>query len=170
MWLASLLFALGFVLFHLFCPKFVKRYASYVEYRNYEHSPRWLAAELALALPQLNESRKHKLFERLVAKKLAKEVTTDQEPTVGKREVRENATVFAFDFKDKRYLFEASDSPEKHSIERFQQEAFWEIFGRLANTKAPARYIIWLLLLGVVLLVGWAILQSIWSVVEFLLR
>jgi hypothetical protein len=169
LWLASLLFALGFALFHLFCPKFVKRYANYVDYRGHEHSPRWLVAEFAIALPQLNHAQREKLFARLVEKKLAREVSIDEEPVVGKRYVRDHATIIAFDYERQRYVLEATDSARTPAdMLRFQQEVFWEIFGRLANSYGPARYTIWALLAGTITLVGLAIAQSVWTVLTFL--
>lgn len=170
LWIASLLFAIAFVLFHLLCPKFVKRYASYIDYRKHEHSPRWLASEFAIALPLLGDSGRETLYQRLITKKLVSEIPIDAAIRVGERIVKQDATVVAFDHQGRRYLLEARDSiDDAAAISRFQQEVFWEIFGRVANSRQCVRYVIWALLFLTVVFVGCAICESIWAALRVLL-
>jgi hypothetical protein len=50
LWLASLSYFIAFILFHAFCPQFIKRYPSFTEYKIHGHSPRWIIWEFFFAV------------------------------------------------------------------------------------------------------------------------
>src|SRR5947209_136126 len=45
LWLSSFLFVCAFFVYTFSCPRFVKNYSSYADYKTHMHSPRWIVWE-----------------------------------------------------------------------------------------------------------------------------
>jgi hypothetical protein len=63
LWLSSLSFVIAFVLYKIFCPRFITTYSSFSDYKLYDHSPRWIVWESAEVVK--NKKELPKFFERL---------------------------------------------------------------------------------------------------------
>lgn len=163
LWVASFLYAISFCLYVLRCPKFIKDYRSYDEYKQHEHSPRWLVWEFFYAWSEVGEKEKSKLFKRLNDKALlSKEFEEECTP---EPVIEENGTKFIFNYSGTKYRY----SFEETSPEEKQREAFWEVFGRWSSANSVSRYASWILLVISILLVSVVVVQNIYFVLKYIL-
>lgn len=183
LWLASLSYFVAFVLFHAFCPQFIKRYPSYSEYKTHGHSPRWIIWEFFYAVegprrpanPVANLWKKlydlvspitqtDKLFERVITKKYAQE--TAESPAENPL-VEETKTTAYFCFGGKRYKIWCD--PSSPDIDVKEKEIFWEVFGHFAKQGYGIRSAI-LYLIGItIFLLMIVLLQHIVTVARLVI-
>ncbi len=182
LWLASLCYFIAFVLFHAFCPQFIKRYPSYTEYKTHGHSPRWVIWEFYYAVEgprspsnfvakiwqkiyfRFSPIREtDKLFERVITKNYAQETTEDSSvnPLVEKTQT----TAF---FKSKCKLYKISCDPDSTGIDVKENEIFWEVFGHFAKQGSKIRSLISFLIGGTVVLLLIVLGQHILTVAELI--
>lgn len=183
LWLASLFYFIAFILFHAFCPQFIKRYPSYTEYKIHGHSPRWVIWEFFFAVkgprgPSNLVARlwqkiyyyfspiteTDKLFQRVITKGYA-EVTADsasENPLVEKTQ-----TTAFFEANGQRYKI--SCNPQSPDINVKESEIFWEVFGHFAKQGRKIRSLISFLIGGTVALLLIVLLQHILTVVQLIL-
>lgn len=168
LWLASLSFIAAYVLYQFFCPRFIKQYPSYAEFKNQGHSPRWAAWQVAELVE--NHFEIPKLVERLLTKGFVTPVPSPL-ARLGTPIVEADQTVVFIEDAGHFYRFGAPPKPtgqitEGYSLaEKADQEVFWEVFGRFAKAWPKIRCWVLSLLLtslaGVILVVG----QNIVSVI-----
>jgi hypothetical protein len=173
LWISSLLFVMAYGLYAWFCPGFIKKYFSLKQYREMEHSPRWLTWEAKEVVMQ--RSIVERFVKRMVTKKyiepLSEEMKADSLP---KNVVEELQTVLYFNSDNKSYRFgmpiitEGKEDAEKTEIA--VREIFWEIFGRFSSSKPALRIIILVLLFLALLLFLFAIGQNIWAAFSYLFQ
>ena len=81
LWVCSFTYVIALFLYNIVCPRFVKEYSSYAEYKAHMHSPRWIiwqARELVK-----DNSELPKLVERLKVKRYLHKVTDSSESGKG---------------------------------------------------------------------------------------
>jgi hypothetical protein len=182
LWLASLLYFIAFILFHAFCPQFIKRYPSYTEYKIHGHSPRWVIWEFFYAvegpkgasnfvariwqkiyffLSPIRET--DKLFQRVVTKKYAEE--TIDNPSVNPLVEETQTTAF---FISNNKLYKISCNPDAPSVDVKEKEIFWEVFGHFAKQGARIRSLISFLIGGTVILLLAVLAQHIYTVAQLI--
>lgn len=183
LWLASLSYFFAFLLFHAFCPQFIKRYPSYTDYQTHGHSPRWVIWEFYYAvyggvaanwvakiwqkifyrLSPITQTEK--LFDRVITKKYAAE-TAEAIPAKNPL-VEQNQTTSFFKYREKTYRIScdpsAADTPVK------EKEIFWEVFGHFAKQAPNIRAVISFLIGLSILLLLIVLTQHIWTVVQLVL-
>lgn len=173
--IASLLFSVAAVLFHGFCPSFIKRHESFEQYKRIGHSPRWIAWELYYHLKEWGILKRYKnsesLRRSLVAKALA--LPSDENPcdlpdnlpacvTKGSSE-----TVLYFKHGSRLYRLSAKQSPSQD--DQTENDQFWELFGFLADSYPFVRRLIMYLLIASMSLVAIVIAQNIWFALTYII-
>lgn len=178
LWLASLFYLLAYILFHVFCPQFIKRYPSYTEYLTHGHSARWIAWEFYYAVygpPKATNifaciwkriffffspiRHSGKLFDRVIKKKYAQ--VADQ-PSAENPAVGENETVTYFEHKGVHYAIAAQ--PDQPGVEIKVREIFWEILEHFAEQAPFLRGLITALVGITAALLICVLLQHVWTV------
>lgn len=159
LWLASLSYAIAFVLHLIFCPGFIKRYQSYNSYTDRGHSPRWLVWEVFRAWKAISERARQKLFDRLVDKQYAVAEHTDLSP-FAEPSVSQSGTEWAFERKNKMYVLRINEGFDSNR----QRDLFWEILGRYGASWFLIRYFVWLLLTISAVLVLFVVVENIYFV------
>lgn len=171
LWLASLSFIAAYVLYQFFCPRFIKQYPSYAEFKSQGHSPRWAAWQIAELVE--NQFEIPKLVERLLTKGFVTPVTSPAAP-LGTPIVEADQTVVFIENAGAFYRFGApprepsAQTVEDHGVAEADQEVFWEVFGRFA--KAWPKIRCWVLSLLIASLIGviLVVVQNILSVILIL--
>jgi hypothetical protein len=170
LWLASLLFVIALLLYQFFCPRFIKTYSSYGDYKKHEHSPRWIVHE---ALKVINdENELPKLFERLSTKEYLKKETKPVNTNDVKVETYQ--TVAYFNYNKEPYslglpIIDSNNIVDSKKTEIAEQEIFWEIFGRFSSSRAALRLIIIILLIISAGLFFFTLCEHIWSGIKILI-
>ncbi len=182
LWLASLLYFIAYILFHAFCPQFIKRYPSYAEYEAYRHSPRWVIWEFYYAIEEPKRpsnlaarawksiyyyfspiTEADKLFARVITKKYAEE--TAESPTINPLVEETQTTAF---FKADNKLYKISNDPSSTTAAVKEREIFWEVFGHFAKQGPQIRSLISLLIGGTVSLLLIVLIQHILTVAQLI--
>jgi hypothetical protein len=182
LWLASLFYFIAFVLFHVFCPQFIKRYPSYTEYKNHGHSPRWVIWEFFYAVDGPKSpsnfvvkiwqkiyfylspiSEADKLFQRVITKKYAEETTENS--SVNPLVEKQQTTAF---FKSDGKTYKISCNPDSADIAVKENEIFWEVFGHFAKQGSAIRSLISILIGGTILLLLVVLVQHILTVAQLI--
>ena len=161
LWFSSFLYSIALILYHSFCPGFIKRNPDFSTYKEAEHSPRWIVWNLFYSWSDTSE--RTKLAERLIEKKLA-EKTDLSEIKFNKPNVQNRGTVWQFEHK--KDIYEVC-APSNLSVIT-EREYFWEVFGRYSNSRKEMRYTIWGLILVSGILVVFVVIQNIWFVLKYL--
>lgn len=163
LWLASLFYAIAFLLHSWKCPQFIKRYPTYLAYQSRGHSPRWLVWEFHSCWDGLDSAGREKLERRVLEKHYAEQASHDQEYKE-KPQVTKDGTVFQFTRNGLAYnLAIKEDAPEE-----FVKDFFWEVFGRWTSSNLGMRMATWLSLVAALVLVVITVLQDIWFVATLL--
>jgi len=173
LWIASLLFVIAYFLYMAYCPRFIKTYSSFKDYKNLLHSPRWISwisrdiAKDKYELP--------KFFERLNKKGYLDQLnqkpeTKNELPTV---EVEGDQSILYFEFKDNFYKLGMprlnNNSVDTEASSLAESEIFWEVFGRFSTSKKYVRLIILILLSISGVLFSIVLLQNIYNGLIYLI-
>lgn len=172
LWLSSLTFVIAFLLYKLFCPRFITTYPTYTDYKAYYHSPRWLVEESAKIINGKIELPK--FFKRLNTKGYLK-LLPYQEISKVETVVKTYVTEVLFNFEGKTYSLALPIVDENGKIlEResstAELEIFWEVYGRFSSSKTFIRGIILLSLIISLLLFGIVFIENIYNGLIYLLR
>lgn len=164
LWLASLSYALAFAIHSWKCPQFIKRYPTYLAYKERGHSPRWLVWEFHGCWTEIDENEREKLENRVIKKEYATKADDDLTLREGPQ-ISTEGTSFQFMNDNLNYnLVIKEDAPED-----FVRDFFWEIFGRWTSNNIKFRMITWLLLGASLILVLITVFQDIFYVASLLL-
>lgn len=174
LWLSSFLFMVAYALYALSCPRFVKNYSSYADYKAHMHSPRWIvweARELAKdknELPRLVERLLTKHYLRVVSPQDAETITT---PNII---VEEKQTALYLQDKNVKYrlampILDSCQHEDKEATAIAEREIFWEVFGRVSSSRHVIRLVIITLLLGSLLLFLFVLGQHICAALRYLI-
>lgn len=147
LWLSSLFYVIALLLYQAFCPRFIKNYSSYGDYKHHSHSPRWIIYEAMKVINDKDEIGK--LFTRLNEKKYLK--TPERVFAENIVVVEENQTVAYFKHESKSYsvglpVLQSDKTVDEIKTKIDEQEIFWEIFGRFSTSKKYWRLTIIILL------------------------
>jgi hypothetical protein len=145
LWVSSLFFCAAFFIYTIRCPKFIKRYNSYGEYKKFGHDQRWLSWEAKGLLNEKLEVRK--FVERLSTKgfietKPKGTTIPDKQPTVERKQ-----TVIYFEHDGRVHALGMPVFDKNGIVPDSERGVFWEIFGRYSSSKFISRLAIVLLLL-----------------------
>jgi len=181
LWLASLCYFLAFILFHAFCPQFIKRYPSFTEYKLHGHSPRWIIWEFYFAVegPQRSANwiaalwqkfyysispitQTDKLFQRVITKRYAVDAGENMPTTNPVVEEKQTTTYF----KSGDHVYKISCDPDSTGIQVKESEIFWEVFGHFAKQVPGVRTTISILIAATIGLLLIVLLQHILTVVR----
>lgn len=174
LWIASLLFSAAAVLFHLFCPAFIKRHDNFADYKRIGHSSRWIVWEIYYHLNEWGLRKRYensaKLRTILITKQLALpasqaecEIPANKNACVNKGP---EATTLYFNQGEQLYSTSSMQSPDP--TDQRENDLFWELFGFLAGSYPKVRFVIKWLVIVSFLLVGFVILQNIWSAFTYI--
>jgi hypothetical protein len=140
LWISSFFFMLAFIIYIVFCPKFIRKYNSYKDYQALSHDARWIVWEARNLLAKVNNQQKDKLIERLITKKYLLELTDIKEfIKSSKPVVKEKQTILYFEHKDKKYKLGIPILGRDDKIEHSEKGVFYELFGRYSESKKIAR-------------------------------
>jgi hypothetical protein len=183
LWLASFFYFVAFVLFHAFCPQFIKRYPSYSAYKVFGHSPRWVIWEFYFAVegpkPSSNPvsrawraiyyyfspiTQTEKLFNRVITKGYAEETTVmpSENPLVEKNQT----TAF---FRSNGNMYRISSNPESEEAQVKESEIFWEVLGHFAKQAPSIRSSITVLIGVTITLLFVVLVQHIFTVARLII-
>ena len=174
LWVCSFTYVIALFLYNIVCPRFVKEYSSYAEYKAHMHSPRWIiwqARELVK-----DNSELPKLVERLKVKRYLHKVTDSSESGKGYSttdiEVGEKQTSLYFDFRRDRYrlsmpMLDNNGNEDNDATMIADREIFWEVFGRLSSSKKGVRLLVLTLLILSLLLFLVVLVQNIWAGISY---
>lgn len=146
LWMSSLFFFLALFLYTLRCPKFIKKYHNFTEYKAVGHDLRWIVYEirsLKLSGEDLSEFTK-----KLTTKNFA--VVTNDLATE-KPLVEENQTVYRYKSgkKDQGETIQVGApvlGTDSHIVEDAERGLFWEIFAAFSGSRVCERLIILVML------------------------
>lgn len=172
LWISSILFVIAYILYIIFVPVFVKRYFSLKQYKEYEHSPRWIVWESQ----KLIKSRFvdiDKFVGRMIKKDYVKEyVGTNFEDK--KVIVSPNQTYLMFQYKNQNYQFAMpiinNEKEDENLTDIAVREVFWEVFARFSSSKFGIRLIIQVLLISSLVLFTIPFVQTILSGIQYLFK
>lgn len=174
LWVSAFLYTLSYVLYLVFCPRFIKTYNSYSEYNSHGHSPRWL---VWLAKDIVNDKHQvSKFFERMNEKKyLNNENIHSKDENLPRVSVENKQTTLRFLFSGKVYKFSMPILNNQKEIDSSatstaDKEIFWEIFGRFASSKFGIRITIMFLLSISTILFSFVLIQNILEALFFILN
>jgi hypothetical protein len=151
---SAILFIVNYYLYFLFCPRFIKDYGSYKDYKSFEHSPRWLVW-LSESLILRNIDNSH-FIDRMLEKKYLTEITAAESKIPADKltdiDVKSNQTTLNFKYNNKFYSLALpilKDSAiDKDATGIAESEIFWEIFEVYASSWKLIRY----LMIGIIVL------------------
>lgn len=170
LWASSLCFVIALLLYHIFCPPFIKTYNSFGDYKRFRHSPRWIVWESLVIINDSDEIAK--LFKRLDTKKYIKLTQRDFEKN--SIEIEETQTTAYFKFNDIKYSLSLpimnGKSIDSEQTEIAEREIFWEVFGRFSSSNKTVRIIIVLLLIASGILFGIVFIQNILTGIEYIMK
>lgn len=174
LWIASLFFSAAALLFHVFCPAFIKRHESWEQYKKIGHSPRWIVWELHLHMQEWGLIKRYDnsrpLREILIEKQLAEVV--DVIPCAVKPaknscvERRPDGSTLYFQHDGKNYGVRSVQSPE--ATDQKENDIFWELFGFLAGSHPQIRRTISSFIYISFILVAVVIVENIWSAFTYM--
>ncbi len=172
LWISSLLFVIAYILYLIFVPVFVKRYFSLKDYKEYEHSPRWIVWE-SQKLIKSKYVDLEKFVGRMVNKNYVKEFDStsfnDNEVIVDYSQ-----TYLIFKYKDQNYRFGMPIIEENEENEELtniaEREIFWEVFARFSSSKFGVRLVIQILLIFSLILFAIPFVESIISGFQYLIK
>lgn len=144
LWLSSLLYLAALIIYAIRCPSFIAQYNDYSEYSAKGHDGRWLAWE-AKELAG-HKADMDKFVSRLRTKKFVEEMPVDCDWSEDSNPlVEEHVTSFSFEAEGKKWKLSApvmvDNKPQEKGL-------FWEIYGRYTESRSVARFFIYLLLIG----------------------
>mgnify|MGYP001193558627 FL=1 len=172
LWISSLLFVAAYVLYLFFAPVFVRRYFSLKDYKEYEHSPRWIVWESQKLIKS-----KYVDLEKFVGRMIKKDYVKKYDGSDFKDKevvVDPNQTYLMFTYKDQKYQFAMPiiyNGKENEELTNIAvREIFWEVFARFSSSKFGIRLIIQILLLSSLGLFAIPFIQSIISGFQYLFK
>lgn len=173
LWVASLCYTLALFIFVLRCPDFIKKYSSFIKYKDYGHSSRWL---VWLSHDVFSEGAGpwDLLKERLVKKGYA----VPLDPAVGRVDgvaVDAEVTSFQFDSSSSRFVFKMpiigpNGLVLKDKTDEAEREIFWEVFGAQSGGRWRSRASIIVLLFAALVLFLVVLIQHIWAAVPYVVE
>ena len=170
LWGSSLSFVIAYILYLIFCPRFIKTYSNYGNYKSFVHSPRWLAWVAKDIVT--NKKEIHKFFERLSVKNYLKRteypVKNGHQISLPETLVHEDYSTLYFEYKDNVYSLSMPSEIQRLNREEVERDLFWEIFGRFSSSKIVVRFFIKYLLLISGGLFAFVLYQNIVSGVKLL--
>ncbi len=180
LWAASLFFVIAYILYMIFCPKFIKTYSSFSDYKSHKHAPRWIAW-ISLDIVKA-KSELPKFFERIKTKGYIKELSKSELSNFGIKasdiplvNVQENQSVLYFEYKSKIYslgmpILNSDNELDIEQTKEVERELFWEVFGRYSTIRKPVRIVILILLLLSLLSFSFALYENIISGSEYIIK
>lgn len=170
LWLSSFLFFMAFALYAWRCPRFVKNYSSYAQYKGHMHSPRWIVSESRELTKDKHELPR--LIEVLVTKKYLEVIKQLPANTANEIVVGEKQTCLYIEHENMKYrlampLLNASQEEDRDRTDIAEREIFWEVFGRVSSSKRGTRLIIIFLLLLSLILFLIVLGQHIWATIQY---
>ncbi|MGH1385955.1 hypothetical protein [Kordia sp.] len=173
LWISSLLFVIAYILYLSFAPTFVKRYFSLKDYRDYEHSPRWIVWE-SQKLIKSDYVDLDKFIGRMVKKEYVYKVDDKSSFEDKKVIVDKKQTHLMFIYKNEKYKFSMpiliDNNEDKHLTEIAVREIFWEVFARFSASKFGVRFAIQSFLIASLITFSIPLIQSIISGFQYLLK
>jgi hypothetical protein len=173
LWVSSLSFVIAYLLYLIFAPTFVKRYFSLKDYKEYEHSPRWIVWE-SQKLIKSKYVDIDKFVGRMAKKEYVKKSNKISEFNDKKVIVDDKQTYLMFEYKDEQYKFSMpilSDNQENETLTEIAvREIFWEIFARFSASKLGVRFVIQALLIFSLITFTFPFIESIISGFQYLLK
>ena len=170
LWFSSLFYVIALLIYQVRCPKFTKNYSSFGEYKNIDHSHRWL---IWLAQDVIEDKKELDSFFKRLNKKmyLEKGKMSFENSEKTKVEVEEKVTSIYFKHKDEIYKFSLPKYDKKGQIiENDVREIFWEIFAIYSSSREKSRMIIVLLLILSCIGFSTVLLQHIISMLIYFLN
>ena len=173
LWVSSLSFVMAYLLYIIFAPTFVKRYFSLKDYKEYEHSPRWIVFE-SQKLIKSKYVDIDKFVGRMVKKKYFKKVNNIFEFNDKNVIVDNMQTYLMLKYKDEYYNFAMPILINNHENEILTEiavrEVFWEIFARFSASKFGVRFLIQVLLMISLITFAFPFIESIISGFQYLIK
>lgn len=121
LWVSSLSYFLGFAIYQLFCPSFIKKYSNYTDYKAAGHDKRWIVQEVRSVWNTVSKSSKvhhKKLFDRLYSnKKFLKRNNEAKEESW----VLENCSCVLLEYEGENWELCSQED------ETFEKGVFWEV-------------------------------------------
>lgn len=150
LWFSSLCFVISYILYIIFCPKFINKYFSLKYYKEFEHSPRWLVWEAEKLIH--SDTDLEKFVKRMIEKKYIEVVIPIEDFKKTNVIVEEKQTNLMFKYKEIVYSFKMpilnNEGMEDTNLTNIAvREIFWEIFGRFSSSNICVRGIIYFLLI-----------------------
>lgn len=145
LWASSFCFVIAYLLYCWKCPRFIKEYYSYAEYKKHMHSPRWL---VWLSGDIVKNNHGTDLFvQRMSEKKYIKKIDAGKKINgFSQIEVLEKTTKLTFKYQNNTYVLEMPIVKKGIENENLtiiaEREIFWEIFGRFSSANKTTRLII----------------------------
>ncbi len=166
LWLSSLFFVLALILHAWACPKFIKDYPTFADYKAVLHSPRWMVREVYYVLRAGVPA--DRFFRELVDKRhlVPAGVGTGAAPGI---EIQEKQTVVSTDWQGQRYLLalpllvDGQSTTSEHETAAAELDIFWIVFAAHASSRSGVRRALRVLLLISGGLFAITFLQHIWS-------
>jgi hypothetical protein len=173
LWVSSLSFVIAYILYLIFAPTFVRRYFSLKDYKEYEHSPRWIVWE-SQKLIKSKYVDIDKFVGRMAKKEYIKK-TNDISGFKDKEVIVENKqTYLMFKHNDEEYKFSMpilTDNKENEPLTEIAvREIFWEVFARFSASKLGIRFAIQILLIISLITFAIPFIESIISGFQYLLK
>ncbi|MGE5942815.1 MAG: hypothetical protein ACM31G_00615 [Flavobacteriales bacterium] len=173
LWVSSLSFVIAYLLYLIFAPIFVKRYFSLKDYKEYEHSPRWIVWE-SQKLIKSKYVDIDKFVERMAKKEYVLKFNDESKFEDKKVIVDSKQTYLMFKYKDEKYTFAMpilfNNQENGQLTEIAVREIFWEIFARFSASKLGIRFAIQALLIFSLITFAIPLIQSIVSGFQYLLK
>jgi len=174
LWLAAIFYLIAYLLYSLFCPKFIRTYNNFKDYKDYSHSPRWL---VWLSEGIFKDKKQFPLLVQRLEIKGYLVKTSATLPQSGRQEkyvidVLKNQTILSF--AENGYYYEfgmprlLDNSLDKEATEIAEREIFWELFGRYSSSRKYVRMIISILLAFSIALFGFVVLQYMISMTKYI--
>lgn len=172
LWMSAVSFVFAYLLYVIFCPKFIKEYSSFGDYKRHMHSPRWLVW-LAYNIVKNYKDQLPRFFERMKTKKYFAEAgNIPEEVKLPDVKVQEQQTVLYFKYEEQLYLFGMpiidSGQFDSAKTEVAEYEIFWEIFGRFSSSQKIVRLVIISLLFVSASLFVIVLTQNIFAGVQYM--
>lgn len=180
LWLSSVLYIVGWSIYVLFGPRFIRRYSHYGAYQAWQHSERWIIWEW---YEFLRRSGRPTDVDILIQKELptphTKELPTHCDPSfnlsdhpaggrlgsefqISKPSKGKDETWFVLQRKNAVYRLELG--PGTANKDTKHAELFWELYGAQASSRPCIRMTIWTMLYISALLFIFNVGQNIWVV------
>jgi hypothetical protein len=185
LWPASLSFVLAWVLLYLRCPKFIREYRDLGQYKERQHSHRWIVWEFHNNLESLAG------WENIVRETFSKGITCElkeiQDPEASAEALKQFTARTAVDSvkvftpinvkrdiylpilcDGKQWVLSLREDDQK--IEAKEKELFWILYSQAAKERPVSRTIFWILVCIAAALVATNVLKNIVLAVIYLCR